>query len=45
MKIEILFAIFLTLMLFVAGQAQSPDKAKLDQFLTVGPESTRRRVA
>ena len=32
MKIKILFAIFLTLILIVAGQAQSVDKAKLDQF-------------
>ena len=32
MKIKILFAILLTLALFTAGYAQTPDKAKLDQF-------------
>jgi D-alanyl-D-alanine carboxypeptidase len=32
MKIKILFAGLLTLALFTAGNAQTPDKAKLDQF-------------
>ncbi len=32
MKIKTLFAILLTLALFTAGHAQTPDKAKLDQF-------------
>ncbi len=32
MKIKILFATLLTLGLFTAGYAQTPDKAKLDQF-------------
>src|SRR5881398_846464 len=32
MKIKILFATFLTLVLFTAGYAQTLDKAKLDQF-------------
>src|SRR5256714_3023909 len=32
MKIKILFATLLTLALFTAGYAQTPDKAKLDQF-------------
>jgi D-alanyl-D-alanine carboxypeptidase len=32
MKIKILFAGLLTLVLFTAGNAQTPDKAKLDQF-------------
>ena len=32
MRIKILFATLLTLALFTAGYAQTPDKAKLDQF-------------
>ena len=32
MKVKTLFATLLTLALFTAGQAQTPDKAKLDQF-------------
>ena len=32
MKIKILFATLLTLALFTAAHAQTPDKAKLDQF-------------
>lgn len=32
MKIKVLFATLLTLTLFTAGHAQTPDKAKLDQF-------------
>src|SRR5262249_34178208 len=32
MKTKVLFATFLTLTLFSAGSAQTPDKAKLDQF-------------
>ena len=32
MKIKILFAGLLTLALFIAAHAQTPDKAKLDQF-------------
>jgi D-alanyl-D-alanine carboxypeptidase len=32
MKIKVLSAILVTLMLFPAGYAQTPDKAKLDQF-------------
>ena len=32
MKIKILFALLLTLTLFTAAHAQTPDKAKLDRF-------------
>jgi hypothetical protein len=32
MKIKILFALLLTLALFAAAHAQTPDKAKLNQF-------------
>jgi D-alanyl-D-alanine carboxypeptidase len=32
MKTKILFATLLTLALFTAGYAQTPDRAKLDQF-------------
>jgi hypothetical protein len=42
MKIKISFTTLLTLALFTAGYAQTPDKAKLDQFLTDSPKRTRR---